>query len=200
VNFPAVVHYFGDSIRGAVETDFGSVAIGMVLGVLLGMMPIPLPGGGSVRLGLAGGPLLMALFLGKMERSGRITWVIPISANLTLRQIGLLLFLAGVGTRAGFAFTGTLRSNGVEMLAGGALITFGVTLGTLIFGHKVLKIPFDSLIGLMSGVQTQPACLAYASSMALPSEAPNLAYAAVYPAAMIAKIVLAQLLVAWLRG
>ena len=54
MNFPAVVHYFGDSIRGTVETDFGSVAIGMVLGVLLGMMPIPLPGGGSVRLGLAG--------------------------------------------------------------------------------------------------------------------------------------------------
>ena len=142
----------------------------------------------------------MALFLGKMERSGRISWVIPISANLTLRQIGLLLFLAGVGTRAGFAFAGTLRSDGVEMLAGGALITFGVTLGTLLFGHKVLNIPFDSLMGLMSGVQTQPACLAYASSMASPSEAPNLAYAAVYPAAMIAKIVLAQLLVAWLGG
>jgi putative transport protein len=200
VNFPAVVHFFGDSIRGTVETDFGSVAIGMVLGVLLGMMPIPLPGGSVVRLGLAGGPLLMALLLGKMERSGRVTWVIPISANITLRQIGLLLFLSGVGTRAGFAFAGTLRSDGVQMLAGGALITFSVTLVTLIFGHKVLKIPFDSLIGLMSGVQTQPACLAYAGALASPSEAPNVAYAAVYPTAMIAKIVLAQLLVAWVGG
>jgi len=113
---------------------------------------------------------------------------------------GLLLFLAGVGTRAGFAFVGTLRSNGVEMLAAGAAITFGVTLGTMIFGYKVLGIPYDSLLGMMSGVQTQPACLAYASAMASPSEAPNLAYAAVYPAAMIAKIVLAQLLVAWLGG
>jgi putative transport protein len=200
VNFQAVRNFFGDSIRGTVETDFGSVALGMVLGVFLGMLPIPLPGGTVVRLGLAGGPLLMALLLGKLERSGRVTWVIPISANITLRQIGLLLFLAGVGTRAGFAFVGTLRSNGVEMLAAGAAITFGVTLGTMIFGYKVLGIPYDSLLGMMSGVQTQPACLAYASAMASPSEAPNLAYAAVYPAAMIAKIVLAQLLVAWLGG
>jgi len=197
VNFPAARHFFGDSIRGTVETDFGSVAIGMVMGVFLGMLPIPLPGGGVARLGLAGGPLLVALLLGKIERSGRVTWVIPISANLTLRQIGLLLFMAGVGTRAGFTFAGTLRSNGMEMLAAGAVLTFGVTLGTMIFGYKVLRMPYDSLLGLMSGVQTQPACLAYASEMASPSEAPNLAYAAVYPAAMIAKIVLAQLLVAW---
>ncbi len=200
VNFAAARQFFGDSIRGTVETDFGSVAIGMVLGVFLGMLPIPLPGGSVVRLGLAGGPLLMALLLGKTERSGRITWVIPISANLTLRQIGLLLFLAGVGTRAGFGFAGTLRTNGFEMLAAGAVLTFGVTLATMIFGYKVLGVPYDSLIGMMSGVQTQPACLAYATAMASPSEAPNLAYAAVYPAAMITKIVLAQLLVAWLGG
>ncbi len=200
VNFPAVRHFFGDSIRGTVETDFGSVAIGMVLGVLLGMMPVPLPGGSVVRLGLAGGPLLVALVWGKIEQSGRISWGLPVRAKLTLRQIGLLLFLAGAGTRAGFAFAGTLRDNGAAMLAGGAAITMGVTLATMIAGYKVLKIPFDALLGLMSGVQTQPACLAYASSMASPSEAPNVAYAAVYPAAMIAKIVLAQLLVAWLGG
>ena len=195
-NFPAVADFFGDSIRGTAETDFGSVAIGMVLGVLVGTMPIPLPGGATVRLGLAGGPLLAALVLGNLERSGRISWVIPISANLTLRQIGLLLFLAGVGTRAGYELARTLASSAGPLLAGGALITFGVTLGTMTFGYKVLKIPYESLMGLVSGIQTQPACLAYASNQTR-SEAPSVAYAAVYPAATILKIILAQLLASW---
>ena len=92
-NFPVISRFFGDSVRGSAETDFGSVAIGMVLGVLVGMIPIPLPGSQSVTLGFAGGPLLVALILGKLERTGRITWIMPISSNLTLRQVGLLFFL-----------------------------------------------------------------------------------------------------------
>lgn len=193
-NFPAVSKFFGDSIRGTAETDFGSVAIGMVLGVMVGMMPLPLPNGSTVRLGLAGGPLLVALLLGKLERSGRITWNIPVSANLTLRQIGLLLFLAGVSTKAGYSFLATLRENGLQMLLGGALITFLTTLVTLYVGYRLLKMPFESLLGLTSGLQTQPACLAFVNNMTR-SEAPNVAYASVYPAATITKIVLAQLLV-----
>ncbi len=196
---PEIARFFGDSIRGTAETDFGSVALGMVLGVLVGMTPIPLPGGSTIRLGLAGGPLLVALLLGKLERTGRITWVIPVSANLTLRQIGLLLFLAGVGTRAGYGFVQTLRSSGFQMVAAGAAVTFAVTLATLIVGHKLLKIRLDFLMGLVSGIQTQPACLAYAANQ-FRSDAPNLAYAAVYPAATVAKIILAQLLAGWTAG
>lgn len=196
-NFPVITRLFGDSIRGTAETDFGSVALGMVLGVLLGMLPIPLPGGSVVRLGLAGGPLLVALVLGKMERTGRITWVIPVSANMTLRQIGLLLFLATVGTRAGYSFATTIRDDGWQLLVAGAVVTFSVTIVTLIAGYKFLKIPYDALMGLISGVQTQPACLAFAANAAR-TDRPNLAYASVYPTAMIAKIVLAQLLATWL--
>jgi putative transport protein len=192
-NFRLVSSYFGDSIRGTAETDFGSVALGMVLGVLAGMIPIPIPGGSTIRLGLAGGPLLVALVLGKLERTGQIAWVIPASANFTLRQIGLLLFLAGVGTKAGFAFVVTLRNNGLPLLAAGAAITVAMTLLTLGVGYKVLKIPFDSLLGLVSGLQTQPACLAFASNLSK-SENTAIAYAGIYPAAMIAKILLAQLL------
>ncbi len=195
-NIPNVQKFFGDSIRRAAETDFASISIGMVLGVLVGLAPIPLPGGTVVRLGLAGGPLLVALVLGKLEHSGRITWVLPPSTNLTLRQIGLLFFLAGVGVRAGYSFFDTLTTSGVQLLAAGAGVTFGVTLATLIVGHKFMKIPFDALMGLMSGVQTQPACLAYANSQTK-SDAPNVAYASVYPAATIAKIVVAQLLAMW---
>ena len=192
-NFGMVVKFFGDSIRGTAETDFGSVALGMVLGVLAGMLPIPVPGGTTIRLGLAGGPLLVALVLGKIERTGQIAWVMPVSANLTLRQIGLLLFLAGVGTKAGFAFVETMRSNGLMLLAAGAVVTFSVAGATLLVGYKILKIPMDSLLGLVAGLQTQPACLAFAGNLSK-SDNTNLAYASIYPAAMIAKIILAQLL------
>jgi len=193
-NFPAISKLFGDSIRGTAETDFGSVALGMVLGVMAGMLPIPLPGGTTVRLGLAGGPLLVALILGRIERTGAIGWVMPVSANLTLRQIGLLLFLAGVGTKAGFAFVETMRSDGAQMLAAGALITFSTTLLALLVGYKFLKIPLDSMLGFVSGLQTQPACLAFASNLTK-SENTNIAYAGILPIAMIVKIILAQLLV-----
>ncbi|MGB8886166.1 MAG: aspartate:alanine exchanger family transporter [Candidatus Korobacteraceae bacterium] len=191
-NFPAISRFFGDSIRGTAETDFGSVALGMVLGVLLGLVPIPLPGG-TIRLGFAGGPLLIALVLGKLERTGRITWTIPLHTNLTLRQIGLLFFLAGVGIRAGYSFAQTLRQNGPAMLLAGAVVTLVITEVSLVVGYKCLKIPFASLMGLVSGIQTQPACLAYATREAN-SDAPNLSYAAVYPLTTIAKIILAQLL------
>lgn len=191
--FAAVTRFFGDSIRGTAETDFGSVALGMVLGVMAGMLPIPLPGGTTVRLGLAGGPLLVALILGRIERTGSIAWIMPVSANLTLRQIGLLLFLSGIGTKAGFAFVQTIRGNGAQMLVAGALITFSTTILALVAGYKLLKIPPDALLGFVAGVQTQPACLAFAGNLTK-SEDTNIAYAGIYPAAMIAKIILAQLL------
>jgi len=192
-NFAAISRFFGDSIRGAAELHVGSLAIGMVLGVALGILPIPLGGGNSVRLGLAGGTLLVSLVLGRLERTCGISWAMPLSANLTMRQIGLLFFLAGVGTRAGYSFLDTLRHSGAQLLLAGALVTFVATLITLIVGRKVLGIRFDSLMGLASGVQTQPACLAYADGLAR-SEVPSVAYAAVYPTAMIVKIVVAQLL------
>ncbi len=192
-NMDAVSHFFGDSIRGTAETDFGSVAIGMVLGALVGMIPIPMRGT-VVRLGLAGGPLLVALVLGKLERTGGITWKIPISANLTLRQIGLLLFFAGVGTRAGYPFGQTLMTNGWQFIAVGTVITFAVAFTTLIVGHKMLGIPYDAIMGITSGIHTEPASLTYAANLTR-NDRPNTGYTSVYPIAMIAKIVLAQLLV-----
>jgi putative transport protein len=191
-NFAAVARFFGDSVRGAAEMHVGSLAIGMVLGVVVGMLPIPLGGGRTLRLGLAGGSLLVALVLGRLERSGGISWVMPLPANLTLRQIGLLLFLAGVGTRAGYSFLDTLFHNGAQFMIAGAAVTFVVTGATLLIGRR-LGIPFDALLGLSSGVQTQPACLAYADTLAR-SDVPSVGYAAVYPTAMIVKILIAQLL------
>lgn len=193
-NFPAVAAYFGDSVRGEAEMHIGSLAIGIVLGVIVGMMPIPLGAGRTVRFGLAGGSLLVALVLGRLERSGGISWVMPLPANLTIRQIGLLLFLAGVGTRAGYAFLDTVRHEGPQLLLTAAVVTFAVTLATLVAGRQFLGVRFDALLGLASGVQTQPACLAYADGLTR-SDVPSAAYAAVYPTAMIVKILVAQLLV-----
>jgi putative transport protein len=195
-NFDAVAKFFGDSIRGTAETDFGSVGLGMTLGIVLGLIPLPLPGGAMLRLGLAGGPLIAGLILGRLERTGPVTWSIPLSANLTLRQIGLVLFQAGVGTRAGFGFLQTVRTTGVGMIAAGAVITAAVAMTSLFVGHRLLKQPFDAVMGLTCAIHTEPASLAFASLVSS-SDAPQSSYARVFPVCTIAKIVLAQLLVSW---
>lgn len=139
------------------------------------------------------------MVLGRLGRTGPLVWNPPYSANLTLRQVGLILFLAGVGTRSGYAFVTTLtQGSGLAIFLAGALITFSVALGTLWVGHQLLKIPMGLLIGMLSGLQTQPAVLGVALERA-DSELPNIGYSAVYPTATIAKILLAQLLVVVLR-
>lgn len=193
-NFERVSRFFGDSIRGTAETDFASAGLGMTLGVILGLLPLPLPGGVMLRLGLAGGPLIAGLILGRLERTGPVTWQIPLSANLTLRQIGLVLFQAGVGTRAGFGFVQTVRTSGPEMIVAGAIVTLGVALASLWIGHKVLGQPFDTVAGLTCAIHTEPASLAFATAIS-GSDAPQAAYARVFPLCTVAKIVLGQLLV-----
>lgn len=189
-----ITQFFGDSIRGTAELDYGSVGIGIVLGVLVGMIPFPLPTGGHFALGIAGGTLLVALVLGYFERTGPVTWSMPMSANLTLREIGLILFLATVGTRAGYLFVDTIRNEGIVLLLGGAAITVTATLVALLVGYKLLRLPFDEVTGIVAGIHTQPAVLAFAAEQ-FESERPNVGYASVYPLATVLKIVIAQLLV-----
>ena len=190
----AVSEFFGDSYRALSEIDILAFSVGLAAGLLLGSVPIPLPGGATIKLGFAGGPLIVALILGAIGRTGPIVWSIPYSANLTLRQIGLLFFLAGVGTRAGYAFITTFtQSGGFSIFAAGALITCLTALATLWIGHKWLKIPMGLLIGMLAGLQTQPAVLGFGLEQTR-NDLPNIGYATVYPVAMIAKILFAQLL------
>ncbi|MHB8095946.1 MAG: aspartate-alanine antiporter-like transporter, partial [Candidatus Aminicenantales bacterium] len=189
--------YFGDSLHSIAETDFLSLSLGIVIGVFVGLIPIPLPGGMSFKLGFAGGPLIVALILGRLQRTGPIRWVIPTSANLVLRQTGLVFFLAGIGTKAGFSFISTIRGGGIRILLAGALITSFATVVAIVVAFKSLKIPMSAAMGMMSGLQTQPACLAYANQQ-VRSDQPNIWYAAVYPASMVAKIIIAQILVSLL--
>ncbi len=190
----AVTAFFGDSYRSLSEIDVLTFSLGIALGVLLGLVPFPLPGGLTLRLGFAGGPLLVALVLGALERTGPMIWSMPYSANLTLRQLGLVLFLAGVGTRSGYVFASTLtQGGGLAIFLAGALVTCAASLAVLWVGHRLLKIPMSLAIGMVAGLQTQPAVLGFALEQA-DSDLPNIGYATVYPVAMIAKIVLVQVL------
>ncbi|WP_298268086.1 aspartate:alanine exchanger family transporter [Geobacter sp.] len=193
-----VTSYFGDSYRAVSEVDILTFSLGLALGLLLGTVPIPLPGGVTLKLGFAGGPLIVALILGTLGRSGGMVWSLPYSANMTLRQIGLVLFLAGIGTRAGYGFVSTLaRGGGVAIFAAGAVITCVTALLALWVGYKLLKIPMSLLIGMVAGLQTQPAVLGYALEQT-GNDLPNIGYASVYPVATIGKILIVQVLLSLL--
>lgn len=188
-----VSRFFGDSYRAVAEVDVLSFGLGAALGLLLGAVPVPLPGGGTFALGMAGGPLVAGLVLGRVGRTGPFLWNIPYAANLSLRQLGIVLFLAGVGTRSGEVFAAQVGEGGLLVIAVGAALTCTVAVMTLWVGHALLKLPFSSLSGLLAGLQTQPAVLTFAVEQS-GDDQPNVAYATVYPAAILAKILLAQLL------
>lgn len=194
-----VSRFFGDSYRALSEIDVLTFSLGIAAGLLVGLIPIPLPGGVVFKLGFAGGPLVVALILGAVERIGPLVWSLPYSANLTLRQIGLTMFLAGIGTRAGYAFVSTFaQGGGVALFVAGAIITTATALATLWIGYRLLKIPMSLLTGMLAGLQTQPAVLGFALEQTN-NDLPNIGYATTFPLAVIVKILLAQLLVAFLR-
>ncbi len=195
----AVARYFGDSYRALAEVDVLSFGLGVAVGLVVGLVPIPLPNGSTFQLGLAGGPLIAGLVLGALGRMGVVVWQLPYGANLTLRQIGLVLFLAGVGTRSGWVFAQTFSKPGsLPLFVAGAAITLVTALLALVIGRRVLKVRASVLMGMVAGLQTQPAALAFANEGST-DDGPNAGYAAVYPFATIAKILIAQLMVELFR-
>lgn len=193
-----IARFMGNSYRALSEIDVLTFSLGIAAGLLVGLIPIPLPGGLVFTLGFAGGPLIVALILGAIGRTGPLVWTLPYSANLTLRQIGLILFLAGVGTNAGYAFVSTFtQGDGIYLFIAGAMITTLTALATLLIGYRLLKIPMSLLIGLLAGLQTQPAVLGFALEQT-ENDLPNLGYASMFALAVIVKIIVAQLLVAFL--
>jgi putative transport protein len=193
-----VARYLGDSYRALSELDISTFSFGLALGIFLGLVPIPLPGGITIKLGLAGGPMIVALGLSALNRTGPIVWGLPYSANLMLRQLGLILFLAAVGTRSGYEFGQTLLQGQGFTLLGAALVVVVLTgLVALWLGYKVLKIPFGFLVGLLAGTQTQAATLGFCLEQS-GDELPNVGYAEVYAASMIVKIIIVQLIFTFL--
>ena len=189
-----VSKYIGDSYKAVSEIDFLSFSVGLAGGLLLGLVPIPVPGGVTLTLGMAGGPLVVGLILGRLFRTGPVVWVLPYSATMMLRQIGLIVFLAGVGVRSGYAFFNTLlHGDGWQLFIAGSGITLFSAFATLWVGHRVLRIPFARLTGMLAGIQTQPAVLGFTLEQAR-NDQPNAGYAMVHPIATILKIVLAQMI------
>jgi putative transport protein len=158
------------------------------------MIPIPLSHGLTFKLGPAGGPLIAGLILGRLERTGPIIWELPLNANLVLRQVGLVFFLAAIGTKAGDGFGATIAAGGWRLIVAGAILTTAFAVTTIMIGYKYLKLPMAAVMGLVSGIETQSACLAYANQQT-ESDLPNIWYTTVYPASVVAKIILAQAVV-----
>jgi putative transport protein len=189
----------GDSPKSLNYPHLVPIFVGIALGILLGSWAFSLPGVPEpVRLGLAGGPLLVAIFLSRVGRIGPLVWYMPLSANLMLREIGIVLFLSAVGLRAGDVFVDTLlRGPGLYWMAGGALVTLVPLVVVGAFGRVVLGLNFLTLSGLLAGSMTDPPALAFANAVS-GSEGPSTAYATVYPATMILRVLAAQLFVLYL--
>jgi putative transport protein len=164
----------------------------MVLGILLGLVPIPIPGVGVVTLGIGGGPLIVALILGKLRRTGPMLWTMPLPANIVLRNYGLAIFLAAVGINAGQPFVRTVTESGLTLLFIGVAVLLTTVLIVLVVGYYLMKIPYDDLMGVAAGATGNPAILVYGTRMA-PTERPDIGYAMIFPSATILKVVAVQI-------
>jgi putative transport protein len=189
-----VATYLGDSERGATDINPVGLFLGLGIGLLVGLISVPLPGGAHVGLGVAGGPLLVGLVVGRLQRTGPVLWSLPHSVSATLGQFGMLAFLAMAGSNAGAALADALSGDlGPRLLLVGLAVT-ACTAGGLLLGSRLMRAFGPTLSGVMAGTQTQPAVLAYANDLTGADARVNLGYALVYPVAMITKVLLAPLL------
>jgi putative transport protein len=184
--------HFGDTVKATAEFSYVSLGLGMVMGVLLGLIPIPIPGVGIVTLGIGGGPLIVALILGKLRRTGPMLWTMPLPANIVLRNFGLAMFLATVGVNAGQPFVRTVAESGFTMLFIGVAVLLTTVFIVLLVGHYIMKIPYDDLVGVASGATGNPAILVYSTKMA-PTERPDIGYAMIFPSMTLVKVIAAQI-------
>ncbi len=170
--------------------------LGIALGVIVGSIPLALPGlPAAVKLGLAGGPLIVAILLSRVANTGPLVWYLPTNANLMLREVGITLFLAAVGLKSGDKFVEVLLGgDGLAWLGYGAVVTAVplVTVGLLARAWK--KLNYAELCGLLAGSMTDPPALAFAQQTT-GSDAPAVAYATVYPLVMLLRVFSAQLVV-----
>lgn len=191
-----VAREVGNSLRRLYEPNLLPVFTGIILGVIVGSVPIRVPGlSNPLKLGLAGGPLIVAILISKYGHRFSLAAYTTQSANLMMRELGIVLFLASVGLKAGESFVPALVNGGGFVWMGyGALITMFPVLIIGYVARKWFRLNFFEICGLLSGSMTDPPALAYSNSLAQ-SEVPAVAYATVYPLVMFLRIFIAQLLV-----
>ena len=191
-----VMALVGNAQQKLQQVQMLPVFVGIGLGVLLGSIPVSVPGlPVALKLGLAGGPLVVAIVLARIGTIGKVYWFMPPSANLALREIGIVLFLSVVGLKAGGHFFQTLLSHdGLTWMGYGALITLIPLLVVGFLARWRSKLNYLTLCGLLAGSMTDPPALAFANGLREESGAPALAYATVYPLVMFLRIILPQVL------
>ncbi|MFI3267783.1 MAG: aspartate:alanine exchanger family transporter [Rikenellaceae bacterium] len=192
-NLKGALNVLGNDAKRLSDTDLLPVALGVVIGVLFGKISLDFGGSMSFSFGLTGGILLIALSLSAIGKTGPIVWTMSGSANQLLRQLGLILFLAGVGTSAGKTVVATFLESGWSLFIAGFLITLIPMIVAAIVGKYVLKINILDLMGAITGGMTSTPGLAAADSMT-DTTAPSVAYATVYPVAMVFLILAVQLI------
>ncbi|WP_369151851.1 putative transporter [Klebsiella variicola] len=192
----AVAAELGNAQQKLQQVQMLPVFIGIGLGVLLGSIPLFIPGfPAALKLGLAGGPLIMALILGRIGSIGKLYWFMPPSANLALRELGIVLFLAVVGLKSGGDFVATLtQGEGLSWIAYGIFITAIPLLTVGILARMLAKMNYLTLCGMLAGSMTDPPALAFANNLHATSGAAALSYATVYPLVMFLRIITPQLL------
>lgn len=190
----------GNSLKRLNEPNLIPIFFGIALGVILGSIPIALPGmPQAVKLGLAGGPLIVSILMSHFGPKLHVVTYATASANLMLREIGISIFLACVGLEAGSGFVDTIvHQGGVVWIAYGALITMLPLMLCGIIGRYVMKLNYLTLIGVLSGASTNPPALAYANDTDRNSEEASVGYATVYPLAMFLRVLIAQMIILFL--
>ena len=192
-NMDSLSRALGNSSKRLKQADMLPIALGVVVGILLGRLAVPLPGGASFSLGLTGGVLISALVLSWIGKTGPIIWNISSEANAMLRLLGLVLFLAPVGLNAGARLAPTIAENGFGLFGVGALITVLPMLIAVAFSRLFFKANFLSVLGALTGGMTSTPGLSATDSLT-ETDAPQLGYATVYPFALVSIVLATQVL------
>ena len=196
-----VAAVMGNSIKRLDAPNIATIFVGVFIGILFGSIPVAIPGiPVPIKLGIAGGPLIIAILIGRYGYKVHLVTYTTTSANMMLREIGLMLFLASVGIKAGDGFLETvIQGDGVKYVYTGFLITIIPILIIDIIARKKYKFNYFTIMGMIAGTYTDPPALAYANSICS-KEAPSIGYSTVYPLSMFLRIFTAQIIVLFFCG
>lgn len=196
-----VAAVMGNSIKRLDAPNIATIFVGVFIGILFGSIPVAIPGiPVPIKLGIAGGPLIIAILIGRYGYKVHLVTYTTTSANMMLREIGLMLFLASVGIKAGDGFLETvIQGDGVKYVYTGFLITIIPILIIGIVARKKYKFNYFTIMGMIAGTYTDPPALAYANSICS-KEAPSIGYSTVYPLSMFLRIFTAQIIVLFFCG
>lgn len=197
----SVAAVMGNSIKRLDAPNIATIFVGVFIGILFGSIPVAIPGiPVPIKLGIAGGPLIIAILIGRYGYKVHLVTYTTTSANMMLREIGLMLFLASVGIKAGDGFLETvIQGDGVKYVYTGFLITIIPILIIGIIARKKYKFNYFTIMGMIAGTYTDPPALAYANSICS-KEAPSIGYSTVYPLSMFLRIFTAQIIVLFFCG